>query len=312
MPSDAGCDPLFTPGFRQVSYHYPMGRALGLVLALSACKVQLQDAVDGGLRGSDTGVMVDGGALGPWGAPMKHPSAGDPGLAEDDGSLRSDGLEMVFAISNAADQNLKDLYTTSRASLADAWTPAEKLSFSVIGASDETPRFSTDGLTLYFASGRAGGAGSLDIYTVERTSLTAPWGAPQPVAGPNSAALEKWYTPCAGMYLVIVDGDIAEGTLGAAPTVSAELSDPLTNETGPYLTPDCLTTYFASPRGAPPIKIYTSTRASLTAPWSPPTVFTEFAAIGGDQEDPWMSPDMRIFSFASNAGGTKDQYIVTR
>ncbi|MFN0253094.1 MAG: hypothetical protein ACKV2T_39845 [Kofleriaceae bacterium] len=174
------------------------------------------------------------------------------------------------------------------------------------------PRFSADGLTLYFASGRAGGIGDLDIYAVTRLSLAATWSAPAPVAGPNSAALEKWYSPCGDQYLVIVGGDIAQGTIGAAPVISMELSDALTNETGPYLTPDCLTTYFASPRGAPPIKIYTATRASIMDPWSTPVVFTEFAAIGGDQEDPWLSPDTRIFSFASNVAGTKDQYIVTR
>lgn len=293
-----------------------MGRLLGLVLVLSACKAEISDgANDGGFRSSDGGV-TDGtpnvDALGPWGTPMKHPSASGGGLAEDDGSLRNDGLEMVFAIADAADNNLKDLYTTSRASLADAWTPAAKLSFSVTGASDETPRFSPDGLTLYFASGRAGGAGNLDIYSVSRLSLTAAWNAPTPVTGPNSTALEKWYTPCGGKYLVILGGDIAEGTVGAAPTVSPMLSDAAANETGPYLTPDCLTTYFTSARGAPPVKIYMSTRSSMTAAWSTPVVFTEFSAIGGDQEDPWMSPDQRIFSFVSNVGGTKDQYLVTR
>jgi hypothetical protein len=291
-----------------------MGRLFWLVLALSACKVQLSDGADGGFRSSDTGVSDStfDAALGAWGTPTKHSTASDVALSEDDGSLRFDGLEMVFSIANAADGNLKDLYTTSRTSLVDAWTPATKLSLSVTGASDETPRFSADGLTLYFASGRAGGAGDLDIYSVTRLSLAAAWSAPAPVAGPNTAALEKWYSPCGDQYLVIVGGDIAQGAIGAAPTISTELSDATTNETGPYLTPDCLTTYFASPRGAPPIKIYTATRASMTDPWSTPVVFTEFAAIGGDQEDPWMSPDMRIFSFVSNVAGTKDQYIVTR
>jgi hypothetical protein len=290
-----------------------MRRLFGLLLALSACKVQLSDGSDGGFRSSDTGVSdtASDALLGPWGTPIKHPSASDIGLSEDDASLRDDGLEMIFSIANAADGNLKDLYTTSRTSLADAWTPATLLSLSVIGASDETPRFSPDGLTLYFASGRAGGAGSLDIYSVTRPALDAAWSAPAPVTGPNSAALEKWYTPCGTTYLVIVGGDIAEGTIGTAPTVSTVLSDATTNETGPFLTPDCLTTYFASPR-TPPTKIYTSTRASITDPWSAPVVFDEFSSIGGDQEDPWMSPDQRIFSFASNVAGTKDQYIVTR
>ena len=109
-----------------------------------------------------------------------------------------------------------------------------------------------DGKLSRSTGGRGeGGAGSLDIYSVSRLSLTAAWSAPMPVLGPNSTALEKWYTPCENTYLVIVGGDIAEGTVGAAPTISTELSDAATSETGPFLTPDCLTTYFASPRGAP-------------------------------------------------------------
>lgn len=135
-----------------------MGRVPAVLPVLAACKVQISDGADGAVRISDMGVSDTTMPLGQWGTPMKHPTASDGGLAEDDGSLRGDGLEMVFSIADAADNNLKDLYTTSRATLAGAWTPATKRSFSVTGASDETPRFSPDGLALYFASGRVGGA----------------------------------------------------------------------------------------------------------------------------------------------------------
>ena len=296
-----------------------MSRLFGLAVMLAACKVQLADNADGGgLFSADAGVSdsTSGDAvvtLGPWGTPMKHPRASSATLAEDDGALRFDGLEMTFSVANAADGNLKDLFVTTRASLTDAWTPATKLSFSVIGASDETPRFSADGLTLYFASGRPGGAGLLDIYSVTRTALTTAWNAPTLVSGPNSALLEKTYTPCGTTYLVIRDGEIAEGTIGAAPTINTTLSDPATPETGPFMTPDCLTTYFASARGGGATKLYMSTRTSTGAAWTTPAVFAEFAALGGEQEDPWLSPDGRIFSFAmSTAATTKDQYLVTR
>jgi hypothetical protein len=66
------------------------------------------------------------------------------------------------------------------------------------------------------------------------------------------------------------------------------------------------------PHGVLRVGAHATAQDLHVAPWSTPTVFTEFAAIGGAQEDPWMSPDMRIFSFVSNVSGTKDQYIVTR
>jgi hypothetical protein len=42
-----------------------MGRLFGLLLALSACKVQLSDGVDGGFRASDSGVSDTTMPLGP-------------------------------------------------------------------------------------------------------------------------------------------------------------------------------------------------------------------------------------------------------
>lgn len=282
-----------------------MGRGLlWVALAGSACSAQIADgpAVDASISDSDDAIDP------PWGTPAKHPQASDDTIAEDDGSLSTTSLEMVFARGTATG---KELYLTTRSSLADPWTPATLLPFNDPTVSDETPRFSTDGLTLYFASERAGGAGDLDIYSVTRMTIGGTWGAVQPVVGPNTAALEKWYTPCGSSYLVIVDGDIAEGTIGSPPTTSTALSDPASSETGPYLTPDCLTTYFASPRMTG-TRIWMSTRTSITSPWSTPVMFTEFLAVGGAQEDPWLSPDQRLFSFCTNVDGTKDQFLVTR
>src|SRR2546428_1053528 len=54
------------------------------------------------------------------------------------------------------------------------------------GSNEQHPAISKDGLSLYFASDRAGagGMGGLDIYVSHRESLDAPWGAPVNL-GPN-------------------------------------------------------------------------------------------------------------------------------
>jgi len=59
-------------------------------------------------------------------------------------------------------------------------------------------------------------------------------------------------------------------------------------------------------------RIYTSTRAAVTDPWPAPTMVSDFLALGGNQEDPWMSPDQRTFVFASDVSGTKDVYLSSR
>lgn len=300
-----------------VRYPLMMGRhLLALVLLCSACKAELMDVNPDALFNPNGDSGVDGAAdaavLGPWSTPMLVPGASGAG-DQDDGTLSSTGLELVFALTNTADMNRKDLYLSTRASTAVAFGTPNKLPFSVLLSSEETPRFSPDDKTLYFASDRAGGAGLLDIYKVTRTAVGGAWSTPALVAGPNTAIAEKWLMPCAinNDYLVIAGPDIAAGTLaGAAPTVVAELSS-LQPETGSFLTGNCLTAYFASQRSGA-FLIYMSQRTSLAAPWSTPTAVMDFAGIGGAQEDPYLSADGRTFVFVSNIGTTKDVYITTR
>jgi hypothetical protein len=298
-----------------------MGRCLLVATVLaSGCSAELMDppgaVVDAPPGSGDAGVDAPGAdafMLGAWGTPAKVPGA-STGASEDDGTLANSGLEMVFALADPDDGNNKDLYIMTRATVTSPWGLPSKLPFSVTGSSEETPRFSPNGKALYFASNRAGGAGNLDIYVVARQNPGAAWSAPLPVPGVNTAALEKWFMPC-GMsndYLVIQGGDLASGSVGGAPpVVVAELSAPNANETGTFLTSDCLTVYFASVRGGTNM-IYTSHRTSLTTAWQAPTLVNDFAALGGQQEDPWLSDDGRIFVLVSDVSGTKDVYISVR
>ena len=303
----------------RVSYPRTMGRYLvGGALLVCACHAKLDDlpseqaSPDGGIvtTQDDAPPAVDAFVLPPWPSPAKVTGASANGIEEDDGTLSSTTLELVFAVATA---NGKDLYHATRTSPTSAWSTPQRLGFNVTDASDETPRFADGDLTLYFASGRAGGAGDLDIYRVTRPAIGGAWSAPQNVAGPNSAAAEKWFAICEGnRYLVIRGADIFEGTLGGgAPTVNATLSLPAAAETGSFLSEDCLTAYYSTVTNNVR-RIFTSTRPTAGGAWATPTQVTDFAALGGDQEDPWISGDGRTFLLTSNVGGTKDVYIVTR
>jgi len=300
------------------------------LMLLTACEARINGApgdpglIDASSGGDDDAAAqidasIDAGMLGPWLAPAKIPQASTTG-AEDDATLSSSGLEMVFALDDPNGKNGKDLYYSSRPSAAAPWTAAVRLIFNSDLQSDETPRFSTDDKTLYFASGRANNTnGNLDIYTVAHPAPgSANWGTPAALATVNSATLtEKWYMPCGTHYIVVQSTaasgtDLLEGIIGGAPAPITALNS-AQNETGTFLTPDCLTIYFASAR-ATPQKIYKATRPAITAAWQPPTPVIDFPISGGNgnQEDPWMSADGRTFVFASDAAGTKDIYISTR
>jgi hypothetical protein len=178
---------------------------------------------------------------------------------------------------------------------------------------------SADDLTLYYGSNRSGGKGGLDIWSVTRGAVGGAWGPPVNVTEVNTTGSEKWFQSCgkAGRYMIVLNtgatngNDLLEGVLGSGvpPTPAATLNS-TASETGTFLTQDCLTIFFASSRGAKTM-MYTSHRNAVTDAWPPPTVVTDFGT-GGNEQDPWMSPDQRTFVFASDAGGNYDIYISTR
>jgi hypothetical protein len=131
------------------------GLTLGLVACCASaagCGVRLDGAdqpfPDGSTpNGPDAGTVdapttPDGPTvLGPWGTPALVAGASGAG-GEDDGTLSSSTLEMIFSIADPAANNTKDLFYMSRPSPTGAWTAPVKLPFNVTGVSDETPRFS--------------------------------------------------------------------------------------------------------------------------------------------------------------------------
>ena len=274
----------------------------GIIAVLAACHARLADPGNGPdahpTPGDDAAPVVDGTSpgvdaapLGPWGTPMLIPTGANPA---DDGTMSWAGGEFVYA---QAVGGVKHLHAMTYGS-AGFGTPAV-LPFSTTMFDDESPRFSTDDLTLYFASNRGGA--SLDIYAVHRTTPAGAWGPPMLVAGPNTGGTDKWYAPCdADHYLVVSasaagDTDIYEGIVGAAPAVVTALSS-ATNDTSAFLTRDCLTAYFASVRDGT-TDLWMSQRSSVNAAWAAPTKVTDFG-IADNEEDPWIAPDARTFTFA--------------
>ena len=110
---------------------------------------------------------------------------------------------------------------------------------------------------------------------------------------------------------MILGNDVAEGTLPNKPTVVTILSTGA-SETGTFITKDCLTAYWASVVSGDNA-IYTSTRSVATDAWPAPAMVMDFTALGGEQSDPWISPDQKTFSLTSDiTGNQNDIYISTR
>ena len=103
-----------------------------------------------------------------------------------------------------------------------AWGTAQKID-EIDGNSSELntpfvdgcPIQSPDGLSLYMASNRPGGAGLLDVWVARRESRNAPWGAPENLGEPvNSAADDFCPTPIRGGGLFFVSREALPGSCG--------------------------------------------------------------------------------------------------
>ena len=250
--------------------------------------------------------------LGPWGAP----SAIDiPPVGDDDPTATGDLLELYFNRSS-------DIYVTKRASLSDAWgTPVAVAELNTADG-ETTPEVSYDGLTMYFASSRAGTLGGNDIWRSTRASRSAAWSSPVHVNELSSASAEG--SPAQTDPLsILLDSDRAGATLldifiatrgapmGAfgTPVPIGELNTGK-DEGNPMFGAGSLTIYFDSSRSGDR-ELYVATRTTATTVFGAPVRIDELSSPG-DETDAWISPDGHTMYFTSDRDGTQRLWQTTR
>lgn len=128
-------------------------------------------------------LYVSNNGVAGWGTPTIVTELNSTGT-EDDPTLTRDALEIYFTSSRTGSNGGASIYRAFRPNTSSAWsTPA--IVAEVDSASiDHSPAISGDGLTLIFASTRAGGGGgSSDHWIATRPDRGTP-GAPTPFSAP--------------------------------------------------------------------------------------------------------------------------------
>src|SRR5688572_24072509 len=154
---------------------------LPAALLLCACGASLGGDVQATPDGNDPGGDAeepppDAQELGPFGAPAVVEGANSAAVSDDDGTLSNSGLELVFSLVEPGDNNRKHLYVLTRASTQVPFTgPPTRLPFNQTGATDQTPRFSQNDKTLFFASNRDPNTNGLDVHQITRANPGAPF-----------------------------------------------------------------------------------------------------------------------------------------
>jgi hypothetical protein len=199
--------------------------------------------------------------------------------ADYPGSFTSDGLEMYFD-TNRSGPMKDDIYVSTRATIDDAWGTPVKLGPPVNSSALEVyPIISTDGLSLYFTSLRAGGYGDLDMWVTTRESTDDDWGEPS--------------------------------NLG--PKVNGPQGDIVTS-----ISSDGLVLYFYSrnrPGGYGGFDIWVSTRQSKAADWGEPMNLGPTVNSSDNDTCSYIPADgLSLFFYSNRPGGFGDYdlYMVTR
>jgi M6 family metalloprotease-like protein len=130
---------------------------------------------------------------------------------------------------------------------------------------------SRDGLEIFFASDRPGGLGNLDIYRAARNSVNEPFNGPENVAEVNTAA----------------------------------------DETGPSISADRLTLYFARYVAGYDYDLFSATRPALDQPFAAPQPISSLNSAGR-QLQPMPSDDELRLYFAYYSGANLNLYMAER
>lgn len=257
-------------------------------------------AVDAGP--TDAG-SLDAGPLtiGPF-ATVTPIAAVNTGGQEDDPTLTGDELILFF-------NDNTNVFMSERASTSDAWGPRSTVTELAIGTGQTSPELSSDGLTMFFSS-RSGATFNFDIYVATRAARTDPWGVATRVAELSTSGLDTNCAPRPDLLRVVFATGASAGARDIHEATRPSPSDafggvtaltPLntsSEDSGPFLARGGLLIVFSSTRagGAGGNDLYFSTRASLTAPFDPPTPVAG-VNTAADEADPWLTEDGTVLYF---------------
>jgi hypothetical protein len=187
--------------------------------------------------------------------------------------LSSDDLTLCFGSDRPGGSGSTDVWCATRQATTDAFGTPVNLTQINSTAWDSAPTLSSDGLTLYFMSDRAGGVGDSDIWYATRTSTSDVFGTPQNLAQVNSSAVE------------------------ASPALSA----------------DGLKLYFNSnrPGGAGGQDIWMATRADTSSPFGAPVNLAEVNTAANEQGPEPSADGQTLYLNVNPDQPTHDIHVAT-
>ena len=237
-------------------------------------------------------------------------------------SLSADGLTLYLASARRGGVGGDDLWASIRRTQSDPWQPPVNLGSTVNStAGDASPSISSNGLELYFDSGRPGGQGSADIWVTTRASTADAWGTPRNLGPIVNSASPDSVPKLSADGLSLFFASSRPGGLGmrdvwisTRPSRAEPWHVPINlgpavntpeNEWCPGISPDGLTLIVNStrPGGLGGEDLWLTTRATRSSPWGPLIHLDERINTSGEDAKPEFSADGSTLLFMSTRPG---------
>ena len=268
-----------------------------------------------------------------WSTPTNLGLVVNSTFGEQTPAISKDGLSLYFSSNRPGGVGDADLYVSQRSSVDEPWgTPMDVLALNSEDV-DQAPALSRDGHYMFFVSNRDGGTGALDIYVSYRAQIHDDfgWEPPVEIKEINSAVNEggpSYFENDGGRpqlyfqsqraggagFADIYMSELQEDGTWSAPARVVELSSSFQDQK-PAIRFDGLEIMIQSNR--PPsvrFDLWVSTRESVTAPWSKPTLVNNVNSASNDTL-PYLSGDGMALYFTSDrpvGAGPTDLWVSTR
>lgn len=214
--------------------------------------------------------------------------------ASDSGPhLSIDGTTLHFASFSSGNW---EIWSATRPGPGAPWSaPVAEPLLGDLTATDDQPFLAADLLEIYFASTRAGGAGSFDILRSTRTGIGQPWSTPTFVTEINSASADSapsltadgleiyflttgWGSPSGNNNQIFRATRPNTASPFGTPTLVTELSNANTHRDCEIAADGLSITYteFTNSR----LEVLFARRTSRSAAFDPPVILSEFSGVG--------------------------------
>jgi hypothetical protein len=262
----------------------------------------------------------------------------------DNPTLTGDLLEIYFTTDRVSG-NGDVWFATRTAATAPFGTPAPVTAVNT-DSFETSSAISTDGLTLWFGSDRAGGLGANDIWVTQRATRASAWSTPVDVVPLNTPADDiprppgehalvmpmastkvTDHNPAAGNYQTYLATRATPAASFGPPVAIPELDDADRSTVDGFLTDDGLTMFFSSAplaesadaavtasdggrsgdAGVANSDLFAAWRRSTSEPFSVPLPLDDLNT-SADERDPWLSPDGTTLYFTSDRSGVLNIY----